>query len=68
MTHTHRWHKVYEEALLGGYFPIGWECTECGKYVEQHKIGPAGLPGETTKGAKLIGPCGSTSLCADGSS
>ena len=52
----HRYRKVYEEALFGGAFPVGWECIDCGHFVPQQGITPAGLDGITVGGAILIGP------------
>ena len=67
MSCNHAWRKVFEEALFGGTFPVGWECVKCGKFAEQNKLGPMGLPGNVLGGARLIGPHGARSQCADGS-
>lgn len=61
----HRWRRLYEESLIGGCYPIGWECVLCGKYFDNAAVTPTGLPGLTLKkAARLVGPhggCGSTS-------
>ena len=62
----HRYRKVYEEALFGGTFPVGWECIDCGHFVSQHKITPAGLDGTIVGGAILRGPHGCKSFTSSG--
>jgi hypothetical protein len=68
MSCHHLWRRVYEEFLLGGSFPIGWECKKCGEFLPQHKVTPEGVPGGVEEGeAKLIAPHGGVGQCADGS-
>jgi hypothetical protein len=65
----HIWRRVYEEFLLGGTFPVGWECKRCGEFIEQGKVTPAGLSGQVLhQEGRLIGPHGARGQCADGSS
>ncbi len=56
---NHKWRRVYEEFLLGGSFPVGWECILCDKYVDNNQITPAGLGGIVLENSvKLVGPHG----------
>lgn len=61
----HRWRRLHEELLMGGHYPIGWECTECKKFVSNSEITPEGLGGIVLKNShRLVGPhggCGNTS-------
>ena len=58
---------MYEEFLLGGAFPIGWECVECGKYVSKSEITPEGLGGVVLrKAAHLYAPHGAWSYTGSG--
>jgi hypothetical protein len=57
-TCEHRWIKVHEQFLLGGSFPVGWQCEKCNKYVPLADITPEGLPGVMTKRHKLVGAHG----------
>lgn len=65
----HKWRKVYEEFLLGGSFPVGWECTECMKFVSIGELTPEGLEGKVLKNsARLVAPHGGTSQTSNGKS
>ena len=69
MNCDHEWRQLYEEALFGGVFSIGWECVVCGEYVPKDKLTPAGLPGKVLGQAKrLVGPHGSRSITSSGQS
>jgi hypothetical protein len=64
---SHRWRRVYEEFLLGGSFPTGWECVDCGKSVDNDSITPAGLGGVVLdRAARLVGPHGGYGQRSDG--
>ena len=62
----HQWRQVYEEFLMGGMFPDGWECLRCGKFVSQNAVPPTGLGGVIVEGAKLVGPHGGQGNTSDG--
>lgn len=64
---AHLWRQVHEELLIGGHFPVGWRCTECGKFVGHEELTPAGLTGVVTKEHELTGPHGGRGKCSDGS-
>lgn len=67
MTHEHRWRRVHEESLLGGSFPIGWECADCRRFVSNDKLSPEGLGGSVIQGEHiLVGAHGGTGRCSDG--
>lgn len=63
--HTHRWRVVHEQSLIGGSYPVGWDCLVCGKYVDNAHLTPEGLGGEVTKAARLLGPHGGVGNTAD---
>ena len=63
----HEWIKVHEQLIIGGSFPIGWQCSGCNKFVSISAITPAGLAGHTTGKHKLVGIHGGNGNCADGS-
>ena len=66
---SHRWRQVHEEFLLGGSFPVGWECVDCKKFVSGDKITPAGLGGVVLKkSARLVGPHGGRGQTSSGKS
>lgn len=66
---SHRWRRVCEEFLLGGFFPVGWECIDCKKFISSDEITPAGLGGEILKkAARLIGPLGGRGRTSSGKS
>ena len=68
MAHTHRWRQLHEEFLLGGSFPVGWECVGCSKFVSNNSLTPAGLSGTVLEGAmRLVGPHGGCGTTGDGS-
>ena len=55
----HNWRRVYEQFLLGGAFPVGWECVDCGEYKGNEQMTPAGLGGRVIpNAARLMGPHG----------
>jgi hypothetical protein len=67
MEHTHRWRVVHEEFLMGGTFPVGWECVDCKKFVSEGELTPAGLGGVVlNNAARLIAPHGGYSRTSDG--
>ena len=71
MKHTHKWRRLYEEFLLGGATPIGWECSilGCDEFVSNSQLTPAGLEGEVSEVAmRLVGPHGGRGRTADGES
>jgi hypothetical protein len=64
---NHKWRKVFEEFILCGSFPVGWECTECKEFVSLDSLTPAGLEGTVLKNsARLIAPHGGTSQTSEG--
>ena len=64
---AHRWRRRYEQFLLGGAFPTGWECIECKYYVSDSELTPAGLPGEVLeKAMRLVGLHGGRGNTSDG--
>jgi hypothetical protein len=65
-TCPHLWQHIYEEALIGGAFPIGWQCKRCNAFVDQTKVGVIGLPGADSGEVVLIGPHGCTSQTSAG--
>ena len=66
--HTHRWRRLHEQALLGGSFSIGWECSICGEFVSNNELTPTGIEGIVLKkAARLVGPHGGYGTCTDGS-
>ena len=68
MPHTHLWRRLYEEFLLGGAFPVGWEC-ECGEFISNDKLTPEGLPGKTSEIVmRLVGPHGGMGRTSNGAS
>jgi len=65
--HEHRWRKVFEESLLGGADHIGWECVDCGEYINNNSLTPMGLGGIVLKNsARLSAPCGGYSETSSG--
>lgn len=63
----HRWRKVYEQAVFGGAFQVGWECVKCKNYVSNGSMTPTGLGGIVLdKAARLIGPHGGRGNTSDG--
>lgn len=66
MTHVHKWQRIYEESLIGGTFPIGYQCKECGAFVNQSDMTPEGIGGVTTGETVLIGPHGCKSKTSGG--
>lgn len=65
--HVHRWAQFFEEFLLGGHYPIGWKCLDCGEWVSQDQMPPNGLLGTILKEKHLVGPHGGRGNCSDGS-
>ena len=65
-TCQHEWDKVHEECLIGGTFPIGWQCRKCNKYVPVAEISPAGLPGVGTGRNVLVAPHGAVGVTSSG--
>ena len=63
---THKWRQVHEAFLLGGSFPVGWECVICKKFINTNDITPAGIGGTVTKEHRLFGPHGGRGNTADG--
>lgn len=53
--HTHEWTRVHEQSLLGGSFPVGWECEGCRTYLLDSQVTPERLQGIQTTRHKLIG-------------
>lgn len=57
--HTHEWMKVNEQGLIGGYFPVGWECVACGEWrgngTDAWELTKSGA--QSSK-QKLVGPHG----------
>jgi hypothetical protein len=67
--HEHKWRRLHEEFLLGGSFPIGWECSICKKFVGNSEITPAGLDGIVSEhGARIVGPHGGRGRTSGGES
>lgn len=65
---THRWRAVYEEAVFGGSFLVGWECIETGEFISQSELTPGSVHGVVAPGeARLVGPHGGHGTCSDGS-
>lgn len=64
---SHVWRRVHEQFLMGGSFPIGWECKNCGKFLALSEVTPAGIPGKVTKEHVLVGPHGGYGNTSDGS-
>ena len=62
----HQWVQVNEQFLLGDYFPVGYECELCGKWVEQGSLTPSGLGGTMTTKHKLVGAHGGYISTASG--
>lgn len=54
----HEWRQLHEQSILGGSFPVGFECIRCNAHVGQHELTPAGLPGTVTSQVRLVGPHG----------
>jgi hypothetical protein len=65
--HIHRWRKLHEQFLLGGSFPIGYECLDCGKFVGINDIPIHGIGGVDTKEQRVVGPHGAHVTKSDGS-
>ena len=64
---SHRWRQVHEEFLLGGSFPVGWECVDCNKFISINEAMPVGLGGVVLKNAvRLVGPHGGHGQTSDG--
>lgn len=61
----HAWRRVYEESILGGVFPAGWECLECGMWISTEQAGP-GMGGTAVGEVRLTGPHGGHGTCSDG--
>jgi hypothetical protein len=55
---NHVWRQVNEQSLLGGYFPIGYQCELCGQWISQYELNPAGLGGALSPRVELVGACG----------
>lgn len=64
---NHKWRQVYEESIVGGMTPYGWECKECRIMIMQNHMPPEGLVGEITKEERLVGINGGCGNCRDGS-
>jgi len=64
---SHRWRQVYEESILGGSVPYGWECIECKTMIMQNHMPPEGLKGIILEGKRLVGINGGCGNCNDGS-
>jgi hypothetical protein len=63
----HRWRKVFEEFLLGGMSPIGYECVDCKEFISNNQLTPAGLGGIVLENsARLVAPCGGRSKTSSG--
>jgi len=62
----HKWQQIFEESLLGGSFPTGWQCKDCGTYISQDRIGPNGLDGVDSGEKVLHGPHGVRSRTSGG--
>ena len=63
----HEWRKVYEEFLLGGAFPVGWECIHCKRFIPNSNLTPAGLSGRVLeKAMRLVGPHGGRGMTSTG--
>ena len=62
----HQWQQVYEESLIGGALPVGWQCKLCSEWVDQNKLTTSGMPGTDTGEKVLIGPHGCKSLTSSG--
>ncbi len=62
----HSWRQVHEEALFGGSFPVGWECTKCNLYRSNYELTPAGLGGTISNTHRLVGPHGCRSQTSAG--
>ena len=63
---NHIWRQVYEEFLLGGSFPVGWECTKCKLYKSNYELTPVGLGGIVNGAHRLVGPHGCRSVTGMG--
>jgi hypothetical protein len=50
----HVWRRVNEEFLLGGYFPVGWRCEICNRFVSINKMEP-GISGTISNKEELVG-------------
>ena len=65
---THRWRQLYEESIIGGATPLGWECVDCDAFIRQSDLTLTGLKGEIlTDDMRLVGPHGGCGDCSDGS-
>jgi len=63
---NHVWIKVHEQFLLGGSFPIGWECSLCRLFIFNDELTPIGLSGSISGKSKLIGVHGCKVISASG--
>jgi hypothetical protein len=63
----HTWRKTFEEAIFGGFwFPTGYICTKCNKFVSQHELTPEGISGFATGEAEITGPHGGKGYTSTG--
>lgn len=64
----HLWQKIHEEFVLGGSFPVGYQCKNCGKYVSISDVPISGLGGKDSGEQVLRGPHGCAGHTSDGKS
>ena len=62
----HRWMQVHEELLIGGHYLTGYECVDCGKYMDKSELTPVGIGGTILNKHKLVGPNGGHGNTSDG--
>jgi hypothetical protein len=67
MTCDHSWDKIHEESIIGGHYPVAWECSKCKKWVEIGAVPVTGLGGHESGVNILVGPHGGYGNCSDGS-
>ena len=65
-TCEHVWVKIHEQAIIGGLFPIGWQCERCNRFVGVHDLTPDGLSGTVSRKHKLCGVHGGAVVSGSG--
>jgi len=68
LEHQHEWREVSEESIIGGNYPVAFECRICQKWVENSEVDPiARIGGRLIKEYVLVGINGGPGNCRDGS-
>jgi hypothetical protein len=67
ITCQHIYDRIHEETLvIGGSYPIGYECRLCHKWVDVNQVPPTGLDGVFSGDNILYAPHGGRSTTSSG--